>query len=89
MAGWRLKRGMPEWHEVMLFRDELRDGTIIEAYTEDCDGDFYNWGVKENGVVVAEGTCCDYEDARASAERVINFGPPLPATQVAGAAKEG
>lgn len=76
MAGWKLKRGMPEWHEVMQFRDTLRDGTVIEAYTEDCDGDIDNWGVKENGVLVASGSFPphEYEQARLSAERVICWG---------------
>lgn len=76
MSGWRLKRGNPEWHEVMLFRDTLRDGTIIEAYTEDCDGDYENWGVKENGVEVASGSFPghSYEMARQAAERVICYG---------------
>lgn len=76
MAGWRLKRGMPEWHEVMKYRETLRDGTVIEAYTEDCDGDCENWGVKENGVEVASGSFSgsEYEKARLAAERVICFG---------------
>lgn len=74
MANWRLKRGMPEWHEVMLFRDTLRDGTVIDAYTEDCDGDLANWGVKENGVEIAGGTVRDPDEARAEAERVICYG---------------
>lgn len=76
MAGWRLKRGMPEWHQVMTYRDTLRDGTAIEAYTEDCDGDVEYWCVKENGVEVAGGSFsgADYERARLAAERVICFG---------------
>ncbi|RWO20716.1 hypothetical protein [Mesorhizobium sp.] len=75
MAEWRLKRGMPEWHQVMLFRDTLRDGTVIEAYTEDCDGDVEYWGVKENGVLVASGqTDCSQDLARLSAEQVICYG---------------
>lgn len=76
MAGWKLKRGMPEWHEVMLFRDVLRDGTVIEAYTEDCDGDVEFWAVKENGILVAHGsTGCAQDEARLAAEAVICFGP--------------
>ena len=71
MAGWRLKRGMPEYHEVMLYRETLRDGTVIEARTEDCDGDVCYWDVRESGVVVAEGSCRDYAAARAAAEQVI------------------
>ncbi|RWN51436.1 MAG: hypothetical protein EOS04_24520 [Mesorhizobium sp.] len=75
MAEWRLKRGMPEWHQVMLFRDTLRDGTVIEAYTEDCDGDVEYWGVKENGVLVASGqTDCSQDLARLAAEQVICYG---------------
>lgn len=75
MAGWRLKRGMPEWHEVMQYRETLRDGTLIEAYTEDCDGDVEYWGVKENGVEVASGqTDCSQDEARLLAERVICYG---------------
>lgn len=76
MAGWRLKRGMPEWHQVMSYRETLRDGTIIEAYTEDCDGDVEYWGVKENGVLVASGEVWSPSDdeARLAAERVICFG---------------
>jgi len=76
MAGWRLKRGMPEWHEVMLYRETLTDGTVIEAYTEDCDGDIELWGVKENGVLVASGSFegHEYEKAREAAERVICWG---------------
>lgn len=74
MAGWRLKRGNPEWHEVMTYREVLSNGTVIEAYTEDCDGDCEYWGVKENGVLVAHGSCdCD-GTAQQLAERVINFG---------------
>lgn len=65
---------MPEWHEVMRFRDILKDGTVIEAYTEDCDGDVCHWGVKENGVIVAEGSCRHYDDAREAAERIICCG---------------
>lgn len=78
MAEWRLKRGNPEWHEVMKFRDTLRDGTVIEAYTEDCDGDIEYWGVKENGVEVAHGECATepYGTAQALAERVICYGAP-------------
>ena len=75
MANWRLKRGMPEWHEVMLYRETLRDGTVIEAYTEDCDGDVEYWGVKENGVLVASGsTDCSQDAARLAAEMVICYG---------------
>lgn len=78
MAGWRLKRGMPEWHEVMQYRETLRDGTLIEAYTEDCDGDVEYWGVKENGVEVASGqTDCSQDEARLLAERVICYGVSL------------
>jgi len=77
MAGWRLKRGNPEWHEVMLYRETLRDGTFIEAYTEDCDGDFENWGVKVNGVEIASGSFSggEYEKARLAAEAVICAAP--------------
>lgn len=75
MAEWRLKRGNPEWHEVMRFRDTLRDGTVIEAFTEDCDGDVEYWGVKENGVEVAHGqTDCTHDEARKAAEHVICYG---------------
>jgi hypothetical protein len=75
MAEWRLKRGMPEWHQVMRYRETLRDGTLIEAYTEDCDGDIEYWGVKENGVLVAHGsTDCTQGEAQMAAERVICFG---------------
>ncbi|MBZ9984978.1 hypothetical protein LB521_27980 [Mesorhizobium sp. BR-1-1-8] len=75
MAEWRLKRGMPEYHQVMLYRETLRDGTLIEAYTEDCDGDVEYWGVKENGVLVASGaTDCAQDEARLAAEQVICFG---------------
>jgi hypothetical protein len=75
MAEWRLKRGMPEWHEVMTFREVRRDGTVIEAYTEDCDGDVEYWGVKENGILVASGqTDCAPDEARLAAERVICYG---------------
>jgi hypothetical protein len=58
-----------------MFRDTLPDGTIIEAYTEDCDGDVEYWGVKENGVEVASGeTDCTSDAARLCAERVICYG---------------
>lgn len=91
MAGWRLKRGMPEWHQVMRYRDTLPDGTVIEAYTEDCDGDIEYWAVAENGVEVASGSFSgvEHEKARLAAERVICFGAssliePPPASQPAG-----
>ena len=76
MAGWRLKRGMPEWHQVMRYRETLSDGTVIEAYTEDCDGDIEYWAVKENGVEVASGSFSgiEYDKARLAAERIICFG---------------
>lgn len=75
MAGWRLKRGMPEYHEVMQYRETLRDGTLIEATTEDCDGDVEYWGVWENGVLVANGeTDCSQDAARLAAEQVICYG---------------
>jgi len=75
MAEWRLKRGNPEWHEVMLYRETLSNGMLIEAYTEDCDGDVEYWGVKENGVLVASGkTDCSQDEARLAAERVICYG---------------
>jgi hypothetical protein len=84
MAGWKLKRGNPEWHEVMLYRDTLPDGTVIEAYTEDCDGDVELWGVKENGVLVASGqTDCRQDEARLAAERVICYGVPPAIADVA------
>lgn len=75
MSGWRLKPGNPEWHEVMKYREVLKDGTVVEAYTEDCDGDVEYWGVKENGVLVARGsTDCSQDEARLAAEHVICFG---------------
>lgn len=79
MAGWRLKRGMPEYHQVMKFRDVLRDGTVIEADTEDCDGDVEYWGVKENGIEVASGEVWSPGDdtARLNAERIICWGAPI------------
>lgn len=76
MAGWKLKRGMPEWHQIMTFHDVLRDGTVIDARLEDCDGDVEYWEVSINGVVVAKGECWSepYGTAQANAERVINYG---------------
>mgnify|MGYP006198813423 CR=1 FL=1 len=50
---------------------------LVEAYTEDCDGDVCYWGVKENGVVVAEGNCRHYKEAREAAERVALAQPLL------------
>lgn len=74
MAGWKLKRGMPEWHEVMTYRAALRCGAVITAQTEDCDGDIEYWWVKENDALVAFGEGDNDESAREKAERVICFG---------------
>jgi hypothetical protein len=71
MARWQLKRGMPEYHQMHTFTCVLKDGTMIEAYTADCDGDFAHWGVKENGVEVGSGQCRDDTEARLAAERII------------------
>lgn len=74
MGKWRLKRGMPEWHEIMTYTETLPDGTVITAQTEDCDGDVEYWWVEENGVRVAEGEeRCD-GSAQLNAERVICCG---------------
>lgn len=85
MAGWRLKGGMPEWHEVCNYKETLRNGPIIEAYTEDCDGDAEYWGVKENGILVAYGACPSDGSARALAERVICYGATAEQRQAAAA----
>ena len=76
MAGWRLKRGMPEWHEINTYHEVLRDGTVIDARLEDCDGDVEYWEVAENGIVIARGECWSepYGTAQANAERAINYG---------------
>lgn len=76
MAKWRLRRGMPDWHEICDYTETLPDGTVITAQTEDCDGDVEYWSVKEDGVLVAFGefTSAPFDQARRAAEKVINFG---------------
>ena len=90
MAKWRLKRGMPEWHQITTFEDTMRDGTVVTAQVEDCDGDVEYWHVKEDGVVVAYGEIWDFGNGSGEehAERVICFGATAE-QRAAAAAKMG
>jgi hypothetical protein len=76
VAKWSWMKGRPEWHPLAKFEDTMRDGTVITAQLEDCDGDVEYWHVKEDGVLVAHGECWAPQDGEAAqhAERVICFG---------------
>lgn len=86
MGGWHY-RGV-EWNERGKLVVEMKDGTLIVATTEDCDGDMAYWTVKEGcvrdpltnkpagGSIVATGevTGSEIDDGKMLCELVINYG---------------
>lgn len=75
MAKWMC--GGIEWNERCHIEFALKDGIIIRAETEDCDGDFGYWCVWEDSTLVAYG-----EISAGSSLWENGYGPQLQAERV-------